>query len=91
MQFPVNMAKTFAAEPASIDKMTGEYIHESNPGSTMVFFKSDNKLWRKNDVFGTRFNYVGNNTFEYPGLIVKPHFELRLWFCKAHYELCIFR
>jgi hypothetical protein len=31
-------------------------------------------------VFGTRFNYIGNNTFEYPGtpgdMSMKLHFEL---------------
>lgn len=47
---------------------------------TGMFFKSDNKLWRKNEVFGIRFDYLGNNTFEYPGtpegLDMKLHFEL---------------
>ncbi|PWN05505.1 catechol 1,2-dioxygenase [Rhodohalobacter mucosus] len=65
--FPVNMAKTLSAEPASIDKLIGEYIHETNPGSSMVFFKNENKLWVKNEVFGTRYEYKGNNTFTYPG------------------------
>jgi catechol 1,2-dioxygenase len=78
--FTVNMAKTLSAEPSSIDKLTGEYIHENNPGSSMVFFNSGNSLWRKNEVFGIRFNYVGNNTFEYPGTppgrFMKLHFEL---------------
>ena len=78
--FPVNMAKTLAAEPSSIDKLTGKYIHENNPGSSIEFFNSENSLWRKNEVFGTRFNYVGNNTFEYPGTpegqSLKLHFEL---------------
>jgi len=80
VHFPVNMAKTLAAEPASIDKLTGEYIHERNPGSSIVFFNSGNNLWRKNEVFGTRFDYVGNNTFTYPGTpegqSLKLHFEL---------------
>lgn len=80
VHFPVNMAKTLAAEPASIGKLTGEYIHETNPGSSMVFFNSGNKLWRKNEVFGVRFEYVGNNTFEYPGTpgerFMKLNFEL---------------
>jgi len=80
VHFPVNMAKTLAAEPSSIDKLTGEYIHETNPGSSIEFFNSGNSLWRKNEVFGTRFDYAGNNTFEYPGTpegqSLKLHFEL---------------
>lgn len=80
VHFPVNMAKTLAAEPASINKLTGVYIHETNPGSSMEFFNSGNKLWRKNEVFGVRFEYVGNNTFEYPGTpgerFMKLNFEL---------------
>ena len=80
VHFPVNMAKKLNAEPASIDKLTGEYIHENDPGSSMVFFNSGNKLWRKNEVFGIRFEYEGNNTFVYPGTpggtSLKLHFEL---------------
>lgn len=80
VQFPVNMAKTLAAEPASIDKLTGEYLNENDPGSKMVFFNHDGMLWRKNEVFGIHFEYAGNNTFEYPGapegMSMKLHFEL---------------
>lgn len=32
----------------------------------MEFFKKDNLLWRKNEVFGDVLEYIGNNTFQYP-------------------------
>ena len=32
----------------------------------MEFFKKDNILWRKNEVFGEDLEYIGNNTFQYP-------------------------
>lgn len=67
VHFPVNMAKTLSVEPSSIDKLTGEYVNVQNPESSVEFFKSNNKLWMKNDVHGQMFEYVGNNTFQYPG------------------------
>ncbi|MDX1590774.1 MAG: hypothetical protein R3283_02355 [Balneolaceae bacterium] len=80
VHFPVNMAKTLSAEPSSIDKLVGEYIHEENPSVSRVFFSSGNKLWMKNEVFGIRFEYIGSNTFEYPGMpegqAMKLYFEL---------------
>lgn len=67
VHFPVNMAKTLSVEPSSIDKLTGEYIHEQNPESSVEFFKRNNKLWMKNEVYGKMFEYVGKNRFQYPG------------------------
>jgi len=80
VHFPVNMAKTLSIEPSSIDKLTGEYIHEQNPESALEFFKSNNKLWMKNEVHGEMFEYVGNNRFQYPGnpdaMYQHLHFEI---------------
>lgn len=67
VHFPVNMAKTLSIEPSSIDKLTGTYIHEQNPTSSVEFFKYNNKLWMKNEVHGQMFEYTGNNQFQYPG------------------------
>ncbi len=37
-------------------------------------------LWAKNEVYGMNFNYVGDNSFEYPGLTKGAnwtlHFEI---------------
>lgn len=65
--FPVNMARTLSVEPSSLDKLTGKYIHEQNSQSSVEFFQSNNKLWRRNEVHGQMFEYAGNNRFEYPG------------------------
>lgn len=80
VHFPVNMAKTLSVEPSSIDTLTGEYIHEQNPDSSIEFFKYNNKLWMKNEVYGRMFEYVGNNQFQYPGnpddMYQHLHFEI---------------
>lgn len=64
--FDVSMSDTLAAEPASIDRLTGIYSNNDDK-SKLEFFKKNNALWIKNEVFGNRFEYIGNNTFQYPG------------------------
>lgn len=65
--FDVSMADKLAAEPAVIDRLTGMYIDEKNKAHTREFFKNDNALWLKNEVYGVGLEYIGNNTFQYPG------------------------
>jgi protocatechuate 3,4-dioxygenase beta subunit len=80
VHFPVTMAKTLSVEPSSIDNLTGEYMHERNPESSVEFFKYNNKLWMKNEVHGQMFKYTGNNRFQYPGnpdgMYQDLHFEI---------------
>lgn len=65
--FDVSMSDTLAADPAAIDKLTGIYTDEKDKGHKTEFFKKNNILWMKNEVFGHNFEYTGNNTFQYPG------------------------
>jgi protocatechuate 3,4-dioxygenase beta subunit len=78
--FNVGMAKALAIETASIDKLTGNYIHENDPKKTITLFNNRNSLWVKNEVFGEGFEYAGNNLFVYPsnpeGSFEKLEFEI---------------
>lgn len=69
--FDVSMSDTLAAEPSAIDKLTGVYTDDQNKETE--FFKKNNVLWRKNEVFGVNLEYTGNNTFQYPGLPAGIH------------------
>ena len=66
--YNVSMSNILAAEPAAIDKLTGVYIDEKDNNNNIEFFKKNNLLWMKNEVFGENFEYAGNNTFEYPAM-----------------------
>ncbi len=66
--FDVSMSNTLAVEPAAINKLTGVYIDEKGKSNKTQFFKKNNELWMKNEVFGRNFEYIGNNTFQYPGM-----------------------
>ena len=60
----MSMSPKLAAEQAIIDKLTGVYTDEKDKMKKMEFFKKDNLLWRKNEVFGENFEYIGNNSFQ---------------------------
>ena len=64
ISYDVSMSPKLAAEPAIIDKLTGVYTDEKDKMKKMEFFKKDNLLWRKNEVFGENFEYIGNNSFQ---------------------------
>ncbi len=66
--YDVSMAKVMLAETASLDKLSGIYNNEKDKTKTIEFFKHKTSLWKKNEVFGTEYQYIGNNTFNYPGL-----------------------
>ena len=80
--YNVSMSNILAAEPAAIDKLTGVYIDEKDKVKKIEFFKKNNLLWMKNEVFGENFEYVGNNSFEYPalpqGMYATLRFEIML-------------
>jgi protocatechuate 3,4-dioxygenase beta subunit len=80
VSFHVSMSETLAAEPASLDRLTGVYIDEKDKSKKTELFKKDNKLWMKNEVFGEHFEFTGNNTFTYPampaGMYAPMHFEI---------------
>jgi protocatechuate 3,4-dioxygenase beta subunit len=80
VSFHVSMSRTLAAEPASLDRLTGIYVNQQDKSKTIELFKKDNKLWMKNEVYGEHFEFSGNNTFTYPamppGLYANLHFEI---------------
>ncbi|HKH61631.1 MAG TPA: hypothetical protein VKA49_12410 [Flavitalea sp.] len=62
--FDVNMTAKLSVEPASIGKLTGMYIDEKDQGKKFEFFKKDNSLWVRNQVYGFDLEYVDNNKFQ---------------------------
>jgi protocatechuate 3,4-dioxygenase beta subunit len=75
--FNVSMSDVLAAEPASIEKLTGVYTDVKDQARKAEFFKRDNALWLKNPVFGVNLAYIGNNTFQYPGTPPGMHWTFR--------------
>ena len=65
--FDVNMNDRLDWSPESLEKLVGVYA-EKKSGYQEEFFAADNKLWKKNKVFGEFLNYLGNNTFGLYGL-----------------------
>ncbi|MFC3879754.1 catechol 1,2-dioxygenase [Algoriphagus namhaensis] len=78
--YNVGMAPTLAVETASLAKLIGTYQNETDPESTIELFDYENDLWIKNEAFGSKFSYRGNNVFESPnnpeGLEVYMTFEI---------------
>lgn len=66
--FNVGLSKKLSLETASLDKLIGTYKKEEGEDGSIELFQKEGKLWLKNEVFGTVFDYLGENTFEYPGL-----------------------
>jgi protocatechuate 3,4-dioxygenase beta subunit len=64
IMFDVSIASKLSADPASIDKFTGAFITEKDRTKEIEFFKKDNMLWVKNEVFGVALEYLGNNKFQ---------------------------
>lgn len=62
--YDVSMAEVLKLEAASIDKLTGIYTNIAIKEKSIELFKRDNTLWMKNEAFGNKFEYAGNNTFE---------------------------
>ena len=76
--FDVSMSDTLAAEPVAIDRIAGTYFDAADKNSKTEFFRKDNILWMKNQVYGYNFDYIGNNTFQTPGPgdTITCHFEI---------------
>ncbi|MEX0290425.1 MAG: hypothetical protein AB3N14_15065 [Flavobacteriaceae bacterium] len=67
VHFECNMSERLKASFDSISRLVGHYKNEDT-GEEREVFEKDELLWLSNEVFGVSFNYIGNNTFEYPGL-----------------------
>ncbi|MEN2282943.1 catechol 1,2-dioxygenase [Algoriphagus sp. SE2] len=68
VSFNVGLSKKLGMEKASLEKLVGIYKPEGGEDGKIELFQKEGKLWIKNEVFGTAFDYLGDNTFEYPGL-----------------------
>ena len=66
--YDVSMSKIIQADPSAIDRITGIYTSEKDKTKKVEFFKKNKLLWQKNEVYGEAYQYIGNNTFEYPGM-----------------------
>jgi len=80
VSFDCNMNDRLKASFSALHKIVGLYKND-NTSESLELFKKDNLLWMKNEVFGEKFDYVGDNKFEYggmpTGLYDKLHFDLQ--------------
>ena len=64
LNFDVVMQKQLDADDGVLDRLVGRYVADKKE---LEFFKHENQLWLKNDLFGKNLKYIGNNSFELPG------------------------
>ncbi|MDH3244065.1 MAG: catechol 1,2-dioxygenase [Saprospiraceae bacterium] len=64
--FDIVMQKELPLDPIALDRLVGIYADETDPEKTLEFFKHEDQLWLRNEVFGENFRYLGKNTFEMP-------------------------
>lgn len=79
--FDCNMNDKLKVSYSALDKIVGLYKND-NTGESMELFNKDNLLWQKNnEAFGWKYDYVGDNEFEYGGLptgwLAKLRFDLQ--------------
>jgi catechol 1,2-dioxygenase len=75
--YNVSMSEILPVEAASVDKLVGVYTDLKKKWNKVELFKSDNTIWMKNEAFGEKFEYVGNNTFEYSGMPKGMYWKLK--------------
>jgi hypothetical protein len=68
VEYNVGMSNTLLAEPAGLDQLTGIYTNENDPVNMVEFFKNNNSLWMKNELFGENLDFLGKNTFSMGGM-----------------------
>ncbi|GAC1589743.1 MAG: hypothetical protein NVS3B19_09950 [Ginsengibacter sp.] len=79
VSYDVSMSPKLKVSLPVLNKLEGVYIDESDTIKKTEFFKNNNALWKKNNIYGTRFEYVGNNSFLIKGAVYKTiecHFEI---------------
>jgi len=64
VRYDVGMAEVLLLEAASIDKLAGKYTQTNDKTKAIELFSFQNRLWIKNEAFGSKFEYAGNNRFE---------------------------
>lgn len=75
--YNVGMSDSILVEPESIKKLTGAYVDENDPASTLEFFEDNKALWLKSEIYGNNLDYVGNNTFLFGGDSPDSGYSLR--------------
>lgn len=65
--FDCNMNDHLKASYAALHKITGKYMNDTN-GNIVEYFENDGLLWKKNEVYGECYKYIGDNKFEYGGM-----------------------
>jgi catechol 1,2-dioxygenase len=71
--YDISLAEKPDVEPASLEKLTGNYTCQEQEEITCTFFVWNKRLWqntvpgKKLDPFGRILDYIGNNTFQSPG------------------------
>ena len=73
--YNVAMSEKLAIEPASMGLLVGNYTSEKDANNKMELFIKDKQLWMKGEdiPFGFNFEYVDNNTFQFPGTPVETY------------------
>lgn len=74
--YDVGISDTLEVGMAALNSLTGVYTDEKDKNKKVELFKKDHSLWIKNEVFGLGFEYIGNNTFQYPGTSVGESYNL---------------
>lgn len=78
--YNVGMSEILAIEPAALEKIAGVYKNKKDQNIVRETFAKQNELWAKNDVYGQKLYYIGDNTFEYrelaPGETYTVHYEI---------------
>ena len=83
--FDVNMNDKLLASSSALDKIIGLYKNEA--GKEKELFQADNRLWMKNEVYGQKFDYVGENLFEYSGMPTGMKWSLHFGFIAGEVKL----
>ncbi|MCX2744020.1 catechol 1,2-dioxygenase [Mangrovivirga sp. M17] len=66
--FDCTMKKKLDLSFNSFRMITGKYQNVNNNIETIELFEHNKSLWIKNQVFGTRYDYIGKNKFRLAGL-----------------------
>jgi catechol 1,2-dioxygenase len=66
VRYDVGLPETLDLEAAALEKLVGVYGDVENKNRKVELFNFNNQLWMKNEAFGNKFQYIGNNTFEEP-------------------------
>lgn len=79
VRYDVSMSPKLKVSLPILDRLAGTYVDESDSTRTSEFFRFNDRLWKKTDVFGNMYEYLGNNTFLFTGVTIRTilsHFAI---------------